>query len=156
MLKQIFSLLDGNSKFDMLPKPDLDKLDQGQNNQMKTTLSLNKVSQVLSTSGNKLPSVNLDYRLYCSDPTAELHPATLRCYSQCPQGYNKYGVSCFSNCALPQKDEFSTYCIEPEMRKPIELYGGVNLVKIEFFDNFKTKKFKNLLPFILCRGLQRK
>lgn len=78
----------------------------------------------LNYNDNKYPSMNLDYRIYCQDPNAELNKATLKCYSQCPPNYNKYGVSCFSQCRLPQKDEFSTYCIEPEVRKPIELFSS--------------------------------
>jgi hypothetical protein len=73
---------------------------------------------------NEYPPINLDYRIYCADPTSELNKATLRCYAQCPPNYNRFGVSCFSNCATPQKDEFSTYCIEPEVRKPIELFSS--------------------------------
>lgn len=84
----------------------------------------NNVQSLEYYNDNKFPSQNLDYRIYCADPMAELNKATLRCYSQCPINYNKYGVSCFSNCALPQKDDFSTYCIEPEVRKPIELFSS--------------------------------
>lgn len=78
----------------------------------------------LTLNDGKFPPLNIDYRIYCADPTAELNKATLRCYAQCPPNYNRFGVSCFSNCATPQKDEFSTYCIEPEVRKPIELFSS--------------------------------
>lgn len=83
-----------------------------------------KLVEALTIEDNKYPPLNLDYRIYCADPTAELNKATLRCYAQCPPNYNRFGVSCFSNCATPQKDEFSTYCIEPEVRKPIELFSS--------------------------------
>lgn len=85
----------------------------------------NKQITVSSSNSNpNLQQLNFDYRIYCADPSAELNKATLRCYAQCPNNYNRFGVSCFSNCATPQKDEFSTYCIEPEVRKPIELFSS--------------------------------
>lgn len=72
----------------------------------------------------KFPLGSLDYRLFCKHPTAELRTNSLQCYSMCPENYKQYGVSCFSNCKYPQKDEFSTYCIEPEIRKPIEMFSS--------------------------------
>lgn len=90
----------------------------------ETNPSPNSNAQLLNYNDNKFPRNNLNYRLYCSNPTAELNRATLRCYSQCPPNYKRYGISCFSNCMLPQKDEFSTYCIEPEVRKRIELFSS--------------------------------
>jgi len=72
----------------------------------------------------KYPLKSLDYRLFCKNPSAELRQNSLQCYSMCPENYKQYGVSCFSNCKYAQKDEFSTYCIEPEVRKPIEMFSS--------------------------------
>merc|ERR1712127_712266 len=47
----------------------------------------NKLIEASTIEDNKYPPINLDYRIYCADPTSELNKATLRCYAQCPPNY---------------------------------------------------------------------
>lgn len=82
--------------------------------------SANVVQMSASPHDGKLPTANLEMRLYCQNQTAEMRD--LRCYLPCPaENYRQYGTRCFSNCRISPKDELSSFCIEPEVRTPIEL-----------------------------------
>lgn len=68
----------------------------------------------------RFPLPSLDMRLYCQNTTAEMQD--LHCYKHCPTtDYEEHGTRCFSKCRIPTKDELSSFCVEPEVRRAIEL-----------------------------------